>query len=98
MNDFEQAKCLRRQWVMEQIERHSDNDGMATVGALIAVLATCALSLSLILTTASSFPSPVVEFVHPLSPGNNAVASAPYFPAQYKLDAPDEVPRHIDSF
>ena len=98
MDDFEHAKNLRQKWIVELIERHSGNGGVATVGALMAVLATCVLSLSLILTTASSFPPAVGEFVHPLSPSQSAVASAPYFPAHYKLDAADEMPRHIDSF
>ena len=70
--------------------------GMAKFAAATATIATCVLSIMLVFGNVDAFSDARDQAAS--TPTRAGAADAPYFPAQYQLNAPDEVPKQIDTF
>ena len=70
--------------------------GMAKFATATATIATCVLSIILVLGNVDAFSD-----AHDHAAGvqsDEAAGTVPYFPAQYRLNAPDAPPEHISTF
>jgi hypothetical protein len=70
--------------------------GVAKFATATATIATCALSIMIVLGNVDAFSDARDQAAG--APAGTAAGTAPYFPAQYQLNAPDAAPEQIATF